>query len=68
MTKNELLPILSGEVCPICQGLKHPHTWACRKCYQPHYETAEAHALSDACDAHMVAADAFLAMVKARHE
>ena len=64
--KVDLLTILASETCPICARLKHRFNWACGACYNPHLKTDEHHHLSDTCDAHMEAAEAFILMAR-RH-
>lgn len=61
-SKAYLLEILSGTTCPICQGTKARFIWTCPPCYRPHQQTREHRTLSDTCDAHMYAAQAFLAI------
>ena len=66
--KHALLAILAGDVCPVCLGMKHRQSWACGGCYRPLKETVDydllAKRLSDTCDVHMEAAQAFLEHIK----
>ena len=66
IAKQQLLMILAGTACPICNQVKAAHVWTCPACYKPHAHSPEHLALSDQCDVHMDAARAFLEMVKAR--
>ncbi len=61
MQKVPLLEILSGMECPICHKAKPRFVWTCSACYKPHQWSMEQKRLSDSCDAHMVAAENFLA-------
>lgn len=62
--KDELLRIIVGDVCPVCEGHKFKYQWTCGPCYQPNFDTPEQRALSDTCDAHMDAAEVFLTLAQ----
>lgn len=64
MHKAQLLEILCQTLCPVCNREKNAYLWTCSDCYRPHSETPEHKALSDLCDAHMLAADAFIYLAR----
>lgn len=64
LPKHQLLEILSGTICPICGHEKPAHVWTCGWCGRSHEGTPLHRALSQSCDAHMVAAAAFLDMAR----
>jgi hypothetical protein len=66
--KHELLAILSGTVCAICYQPKKAYTWTCSACFRPNENTPEQRMLSVTCDAHMMAADTFLQLVRRRQQ
>lgn len=68
LPKETLLGFLCANWCPICGGSKRAFTWTCGKCGGPHELSQESKAVSETCDAHMAAADAFLALVRAHHQ
>lgn len=66
--KTRLLNLLNGLDCPICGHPKERQQWTCTPCYRPLRETREHQALSDLCDQHLLAADAFLKLAKAAYQ
>lgn len=64
--KAKLLRILSGTVCSVCGQPKAEYNWTCSDCYRPYQEHPVHRRLSDVCDDHMRAADAFLELAAVR--
>ena len=64
--KNALLTVLTGDVCPVCTRPKVRFRWTCSVCYNWHLKSDAHRQLSDLCDAHLAAAEAFLEMAR-RH-